>query len=83
MLLLPVLLLGFPSAVTGSGYLWAVLGAYALAKGVEWQDAALLQVLGQVSGHSLKHLAAAAAGCLVLLALERRTVRSAAPGTGR
>jgi ceramidase len=81
-LLLPVLLLGFPSAVAGSGYVWAVLAAYTLSKILEWQDAAVLQVLGQLSGHSLKHVSAAAAGYLFLVALERRHVNDTAPAAG-
>jgi len=41
---------------------WAVAaGFYALAKLLEWQDGAVFEVSGWVSGHTLKHLAAAAA----------------------
>jgi hypothetical protein len=82
MLLLPVLLLGSPSALAGSGYVWAVLAVYTVAKVLEWQDAAVLQVLGHLSGHSLKHVSAAAAGYVFLLALQRRRVNRAARATG-
>ncbi|HSB79244.1 MAG TPA: ceramidase domain-containing protein [Candidatus Methylomirabilis sp.] len=78
MLLLPILLLGFPSALTGPGYVWAVLAGYTVAKLCEWQDAAVLQVLGQLSGHTLKHVSAAAAGYIFLLALERRHIHGTA-----
>jgi hypothetical protein len=76
MLLLPILLLGGPSPLTGSGYVWAVLAAYTAAKLLEWQDAAVLHALGEFSGHSLKHVSAAAAGYFFLLALERRQGRA-------
>ena len=84
MLLMPLLLLlGFPSAVTGSGYVWAVLTGYAVAKVCEWQDAAVLQILGQLSGHILKHISAAVAGYVFLLALERRHVNGTAGASKR
>jgi hypothetical protein len=83
MLFLPVLLLGYPSAVAGSGYIWAALAAYTVAKLLEWQDAAVLHVLGQLSGHSLKHVSAAAAGYLFLLALERRHLLGTSRAAGR
>ena len=83
MLLLPVLLLGFPSALAGSGYLWMVLAGYTAAKVLEWQDAAGLHALGQLSGHSLKHVSAAVAGYVFLLALQRRQFNGTARATGR
>lgn len=48
---------------------WAALiGAYALAKVFELQDQAVFALTGQlVSGHTLKHLAAACAGLAVIL----------------
>jgi ceramidase len=82
MLLLPLLLLGFPSAVAGSGYIWAVLAVYALAKIMEWQDAAVLRVLGQVGGHSLKHVSASVAGYVFLLALQRRQFKGTSRAAG-
>lgn len=59
-----------------SGTLWptpgpnwaALIGAYALAKVLELQDAAVFALTGEfVSGHTLKHLAAACAGLAVIL----------------
>jgi ceramidase len=72
MLFLPLLLLCYPSALEGSGYVWAVLAVYTIAKIFEWQDVTVLLVLGHFSGHSLKHVSAAAAGYIFLLALQRR-----------
>jgi hypothetical protein len=41
--------------------LWLTLGGYVLAKIVEHCDAVIHTTLGVLSGHSLKHLIAAAA----------------------
>jgi len=79
LLILPLLLLGRPSSLPGSGYLWGALAAYTAAKLFEWGDVAVLGFLGQMSGHSLKHLAAAAAGLLILMALERRPAATPPP----
>jgi len=49
---------------------WAVLALYAAAKGAELADRAVFDALGLLSGHTLKHLlAAAAAGCIVRAAV--------------
>jgi hypothetical protein len=49
-----------------------VLGLYAISKAFELLDANVLALGGIVSGHTLKHLAAAAATYYVLWTLERR-----------
>ena len=70
MLLVPLTLLahreaGAPGAVPASAW-WAVLAFYAGAKGMELADRIVFDMLGVVSGHTLKHLlAAAGAACLV------------------
>lgn len=63
-----LLLILYPARYRGAGYLWAGLGLYAGAKLLEVADARIF-ALGQiVSGHTLKHLAAAAgAACLVAM----------------
>jgi hypothetical protein len=58
------------SAVPAAAW-WTVLGGYALAKGFEMADDAVFEQLGFVSGHTLKHLAAAAAAAWVLRAATR------------
>ena len=50
-----------------------VFGFYALAKMLELADQSIFRFGHFVSGHTLKHLAAALAGYWVLLMLERRT----------
>jgi hypothetical protein len=73
MVLIPIIVLLFPSRLSGTGYIWAVLGAYALAKVLEVADGAIFRMLGGViSGHSLKHLVAALGAYVFLIALQRR-----------
>lgn len=67
MLLAPLVLLLWRSPDGGRRYFGAALAAYALAKLAEALDARALDLTGVVSGHTLKHLLAAAG--LALLAL--------------
>jgi hypothetical protein len=65
-IVLPVLLIWFPPLYTGTFH-WVVAAAlYALAKLFEFYDHAIYSVGFIVSGHMLKHLAAAAA-CFAIL----------------
>jgi hypothetical protein len=68
-----------PSRYTqGNGLYW-VFAAYLIAKVLEHFDAELLAFGGVVSGHTLKHLAAAAAGLEVCRMLLRRTLKDGGP----
>lgn len=56
---------------------WIFIGAialYVLAKATEMHDLALLEKLGWISGHSLKHLLAAGAGLLIVWGLRPSSV---------
>lgn len=65
----------FPSRLSGIGYLWAMFAGYALAKLLEEFDEAVYAVLGGVmSGHAMKHVAAAAGMYCFVLALRKRIV---------
>jgi hypothetical protein len=65
-LVLPILYWWFP-ATTGTGILITAAALYGLSKGLEYFDTAISAASGgTVSGHTLKHLAAAAA-CWALL----------------
>lgn len=68
-----------PSRYTqGDGLYW-VFAAYLAAKLLEHFDAELLAFGDLVSGHTLKHLAAAAAGLEVCRMLMRRTLKDGGP----
>jgi Ceramidase len=62
----------FPSRLSGMGYLWAMFGGYALAKVLEELDPLIYEVGNVMSGHALKHVAAAAGMYFFVVALRRR-----------
>jgi hypothetical protein len=71
-LALPLLFLLFPPKYTGISY-WVIAAAlYALAKLLEFLDGAIYSAGSIVSGHTLKHLAAAAACFAVLRYFQTR-----------
>jgi hypothetical protein len=77
-LVLPVLLL-LPPRYTRSADFVVVFGFYVLAKILETADRQIFSVTGRsVSGHTLKHLAAGAAGLWILRMLWKRTPINAA-----
>ena len=70
---LPLLLLLFPPRYTGAGCLWVALGCYALVKVCEHPLDDRVFALGHVvSGHTLEHLAAAAATYAILRMVQTR-----------
>lgn len=75
-LLIPMVLLLYPRP--RGGWVWVGLLAYVLAKLLEQFDAPVFVALGQISGHSLKHLAAAGAMWALLLGLQRQSAGAAA-----
>lgn len=79
MLLVPVILLLYKPAIGHARYFWAMLGFYALSKITEFFDAEIFAAGGLVSGHTLKHLfAAAATGTLLFALMQRRLPARAA-----
>jgi hypothetical protein len=71
-LIIPVILICYSSAFTRvSGY-WLLLSAYVLAKFLEYYDSEVFDVLTFVSGHSLKHIAAAMGVYFLLLSFDCR-----------
>ncbi len=72
LLVVVLLLVGYPARDAGNGYLHAGLALYALAKVLELADAQILALGGIVSGHTLKHLAAAAGVACVVAMLRAR-----------
>ncbi len=72
-LLVVVLLLLYPARQSGNGYLIAALVAYAVAKVFELVDAWVFAMGAFISGHTLKHVAAAAGvACLVAMLRARQ-----------
>ena len=69
---LPVLFLLFPPRYSGTSY-WVIAAAlYALAKLFEFYDSAIYSVGSILSGHTLKHVAAAAACFAILRHFQKR-----------
>lgn len=62
LVLAPMLLMFFPKESRWDRPYWILLAGYGIAKGLEWQDFRLYEwTYHLVSGHALKHFAAAAA----------------------
>jgi len=79
-LLIPLLVALYPPKYTHGAYLFIALGWYAAAKVFEALDRQIYDLSGFVSGHTLKHLAAALS-CWMLLRLF--TVRTRAQGASQ
>lgn len=72
MLLIPVILVFFRSRFNTQAHYWFMLMAYVAAKLLEHFDREIYQSLQLVSGHSLKHIAAAIAVIFLLLGFIKR-----------
>jgi Ceramidase len=76
-LALPAIFILFPAKYTGTSYWLAAAALYAVAKLFEFYDRAIYSAGYVISGHTLKHLAAAAACFAVLRYFQKR--RAIAP----
>lgn len=72
MILIPLILLLFKNGRQSSFYIWATLGAYVLSKLAEYMDADIYTATGFISGHSIKHLLAAAGILFIYLHFRRQ-----------
>ena len=79
MLLIPALLIWKGRGHDMTSPLWVLVAAYAVAKVFEHFDGEIYAVGQLISGHSLKHLAAAIAPALMLHVLRKREQSAAAP----
>jgi len=70
-----VIALAFPSRYTRGASIYWAFAWFVLSKLLEYADEGIYRALRVVSGHTLKHLAAAAAGFVVCAMLARRTLR--------
>jgi len=66
MVLIPLILLLFRSPYDTNKWLWLAMGAYGLAKVLEYADVPIYESLG-MSGHALKHVAAALTPLFILI----------------
>jgi len=69
-------ILFFPTHYTHGRYLAGVVGFYVLAKALETFDRQIFAFGHIVSGHTLKHIAAALAGYCLLRMLQNRSVKA-------
>ena len=78
-LLIPLIIILFPSRNYQKKYLWYIIGLYALAKATEHYDHELMNVLS-ISGHTLKHIFAALTGIAFLKIILSRQAKAAETG---
>ena len=71
MVLMPLILLLFRSPYDTNKWLWLAMGAYGLAKVLEYADVPIYESLG-MSGHTLKHVAAALTPLFILIGVYKR-----------
>lgn len=71
-LLIPMILWLFDSKLNKDKYIWGLIGAYTISKLMESFDIQIYKVFGLLSGHSLKHLAAAFGTLIFYWALQKR-----------
>jgi len=77
MLLMPLVLLSWREGSVAARPLWFALAAYAVAKLLEYFDAAVFSATGGlVAGHALKHLAAALAAWWIVRAFQGAPARA-------
>jgi hypothetical protein len=81
--ILLLIALWLPSRYTRGGDVYAVFACYVVAKLAETLDAQLYGLGHVVSGHTLKHLAAAAGAFVVCRMLGKRSLPPGAPRRGR
>ena len=72
-IMIPVILLCFRSRYTQVYGYWGLLVTYSVAKLLEYIDAEVYQLLGFISGHSIKHLVSALGAYVFLRSLETRS----------
>jgi len=74
MVALPLILWLFRSRYTHTSGMWGMVGLYGVAKVLELMDGPILRASGEtLSGHSLKHVAGAAALAIAFRAIANRT----------
>ena len=77
MLLIPTILLIYPSRFGSSRFYWGMLAAYVASKLFEHFDQSVFDTLQFMSGHAIKHMAAAVAPAVFLYGIASRKPRRA------
>jgi len=72
MLLIPIILLSHRPVIGKASYYWWMILFYFVAKLLEYFDGPIFSIGQLISGHALKHIAAAASPAVFLYALTRR-----------
>ncbi len=73
-ILIPIIILSYPSQYDGVKGYWYLLIFYVLAKALEFFDAQIFNLLaGGMSGHALKHVAAAIGVYMLIVSFKKRT----------
>ena len=72
MLLIPIILLTYPSRFGSVRFYWGMLAAYVASKLFEHFDPQVYEAVGAMSGHSIKHIAAAIAPAFFLYGIAAR-----------
>ena len=80
-LAIPFMVLFFPSRYSHGSYMLILVGFYAMAKALEYFDRAVFSAGGIVSGHTLKHIAAAVGTFWILQMLRVRVPSRGEPVT--
>jgi hypothetical protein len=77
MLLIPMMLIMYAGRAMRTSWLWATLGAYALAKLAEHFDVLIYSSIQVLSGHSIKHvLGALAVFCAIVSCRQARKLEA-------
>jgi hypothetical protein len=73
LVLVPIILILFKPVNAYSKYIWALLIIYALSKASEHFDVYIFNLLGEISGHSIKHLLASIGILFIYFHFNKRT----------
>lgn len=76
LLLIPVILLFFKSRYTQVNFYWALLCLYGLSKVFEYFDVVIFEYSNFISGHTIKHMLAAMAVGVLLIAYQKRQLNT-------
>jgi len=74
MVIMPIMFLFFKTSFSLTSGYWYLLLCYLLAKIFEYFDGGIYELLGFISGHSLKHMVSALGIYILVRSFEKREV---------